>query len=209
MACNEKSTIESNVINSKEEEDYFQKGYIVLIFQKPPVNNKYKFDTGVTVHNGGMHELNYIDDRLLPRLIALKYSLSSDTVVIKTQRRIIEVEHAYRGMDKISYLFHNGDTALFTYNGLKPKAEVLNRKVLPYDVNYEMKQREIIQKDDFPALAKAKSLPRFYPIRFRDEYFKTDLERADSINKENIKEEQISGFLTSTSFAVACGLSIL
>ena len=96
-----------------------QPNKIVLILDKSPENKLYTFPNGIYTVNPG-YEIKYIDDHGIPRLLDPKTTDSQDTLVIETKRNPLEVQHAFKGLDNLSYLFHNGDSVLFTYNGLKP-----------------------------------------------------------------------------------------
>ncbi len=155
-------------------------GQIVLYLQAPPRNNSYKFANGRVTGNGSFHELSYVDDNLLTQLVPLHYAPRRDTVVILTKRAVLEVEHAYRGVDKLSYLFQKGDTVLFTYQGQKPTATILNRKALPAEVNYEILQRQVVCKDSFPATEKGLGLANlinFYPVNFKAKHAGEELRK--------------------------------
>ena len=136
---------------------------ITLIFQNAPINNRYTFKNGLKTGNGGNHEVSYVDDHYITRLEALKYN-EYDTITIKSKRETVEITLAYKGLDKLSYIFHNGDSVLFTYNSLDPRATVLNREVSDYAVNYSLKRRARIHGDGFPENVK------FFNPFFFDEF---------------------------------------
>ena len=156
------------------------KDQITLIFNRPPINNIYKFTNGISSGNGGIHEISYTDDHQILRLLPLNHERTSDTIEIKTNRTIVEVEHAYRGIDKLSFLFHNGDTAIFEYDGLTPRVLVINRKTLAFEINYDILKRSIVCKGDFTGRAKSYSPFTFYDFDFKSKDFRAELQRVEA-----------------------------
>lgn len=159
-ACSEKPLTE-------EEYSLEQKSnQVVLIFDKAPVNSHYKWPDGVVSSIFPPCEIRYIDDHHIVRNFTPKLAPEKDTLILKTEREIVEVQHAYLGIDKFSYLFENGDSVLFTYEGRKPTARVLNRVHLPWDINFELRKRALISKDSFPGILRIQS-----HFAFRDPAF--------------------------------------
>jgi thiol-disulfide isomerase/thioredoxin len=160
---------------------------VILIFEDPPVNNHYRLNERVTLKNQGNHEIEYVDDHLIVQYLPFDYVSESDTIIIDTQRDILEVQHAYRGSDKLSYLFHNGDSALFSYKEGKPIVTVTNRKTLYHDLNYEIQKREDLYQEEFPASVKYYSFLSFYDINYKN--LVTDTRRIlKKLRKEAEKE---------------------
>jgi thiol-disulfide isomerase/thioredoxin len=140
---------------------------VVLIFDKAPQNSRYTWPDGTTSLSGAPpYEIRYIDDYCVVRNFTPKLAPEKDTLILKTEREIVEVQHAYLGIDNFSYLFEKGDSVLFTYEGRKPTARVLNRTHLPWDINFELRKRALISKDSFPGVLRIQS--RF---AFRDPAF--------------------------------------
>lgn len=136
-----------------------QSGF-VLIFESIPENSRYVFPNGIITNNGDF-EIQYIDDNLLPHFISPNADSSSDTIKIISKRELIEIQHAYRGVDKLSILLINGDTALFRYVEKRPYVTILSRQTNSGDSNYEMIMRDNICDGDFPARIKYQ-----YPFAF-------------------------------------------
>lgn len=129
-------------------------GYVVIFIENAPINRVYKWPDGVTSGSYPTFELRYIDDDALAHYYLPKESLKKDTLVLYTERDRVEVQHAYNGIDVLSYLFQNGDSVLFTYEGQKPTATILNRNALTWDLNYDLRKRTLISGEDFPGLVR-------------------------------------------------------
>ena len=173
IGCN--SPNKENVLEQKPNE-------VVLIFDQCLKNSTYTWPDGVTSGHAPPFEVRYIDHRNIIRRFTPAYAPEKDTLVIKTMRNTIEVQHAYRGIDVLSYLFRNGDSVVFTYDSKKPIANVLNRKTKDYDVNYDIRKREHLTKDKFPGLVRVR--PSF---AFRDTTFKN----VKNLDERVKKAEQI------------------
>ncbi len=126
--------------------------HIVLMFDNMPVNSRYKWKAGHTSGFSPRHEIRYIDDHSIIQHLNPDYAPEKDTIVIKSTRNVLEVQHTYKGIDHLSYRFQNGDSVLFTYNGKKPFAKVLNREVSDIEVNYDINKREKLSNDYFPGM---------------------------------------------------------
>ena len=172
-----------------------QTNQIVLIFDHAPINRKYTFENGISTGNGGSYEIFYIDDYGLPRFESLIYG-QYDTIIIKSQRKNVEITHAYKGIDKLSYLFQNGDSVLFRYNGLKPWATILNRKTSEVALNYDIRQREFICGDDFPEKEKYFNPFYFYGFKFKP---KRILEEVDRVQRLALKSAKLN-FIKEMSY---------
>ena len=153
-------------------------GKIVLIFNNIPENHRYEFPTGITTNNGGF-EIYYINDDGLPQFL-IPNKKKSDTVVITTKRDIIEIEHAYRGADKLSFFFQNGDTINFRYEEKMPFASINNGSEGD-GVNFDPIVRKSVQHGDFPASIKYSS-----PFAFQ-EFPKISYEVENLKAMENFK----------------------
>ncbi|MCW5909670.1 MAG: TlpA family protein disulfide reductase [Cyclobacteriaceae bacterium] len=143
-----------------------EKNAIVLVFENMPENSRYTFATGISMNNGGF-EVQYIDDTYNTQFFtASKHSY--DTLVIPTSRKILEIRHAYRGADMLSFYFQQGDTVLFQYDRLKPIASVKNRVIRKFDTCFELMFRETLN-DEFPAMVKYQAPFAFYKVK-KDNY---------------------------------------
>lgn len=125
---------------------------VTLIFEHIPENSRYVFANGISTNNGDI-EIEYLDDNLIPKYISPNPYVI-DTFRITSHRRIIEVQHAYRGIDKLSVFLMNGDTAHFLYDEKRPQVIVTNRITNRNDTNYELIMRDIVCAGDFPATLK-------------------------------------------------------
>jgi thiol-disulfide isomerase/thioredoxin len=152
LNCNNRS-------GDKISESNAQNNSIVLIFDKIPENSKYTFPNGISTNSG--FELKYIDDDYLPQEINPNPEVV-DTVVVTTNREVLEIQHCYKGADRLQYFFQKGDTVLFQYNDKKPFVSITNRKVRKYDNNYEILIRQLVHKNDFPSTFKSR-----FPFAFQ------------------------------------------
>ncbi|MCA4896931.1 MAG: TlpA family protein disulfide reductase [Cytophagales bacterium] len=154
----------SNRSGDKVSESNPRNNSIILIFDKIPENSRYTFPNGISTNSG--YEVKYIDDDYLPQEINPNPDVI-DTVVLTTRREILEIQHCYKGADRLRYFFHRGDTVLFRYHDKKPFVSITNRSARKYDNNYEVMIRQLVQKNDCPAIVKARIPFAFH--RFTDE----------------------------------------
>lgn len=129
---------------------------IVMLFENPPINYKYTFENGAYKVNSEKHEISFFDDMGHSQKYTLNHD-QEDTIVIHVARKVVEVGHAYKGLEMWYYLFQNGDSVLFTYDGLKPTAKILNRSVSDFEINYDLERKEFLDHDDFSELSKYKN----------------------------------------------------
>lgn len=127
---------------------------IVLIFNKPVKNGFYSFPgtEGAQGRTEGGDEIQFIDDNYMRQRLAFKIGAASDTVVIQSKRDIVEVLLMYKGLDDLNYLFENGDSVIFDYDGIKPSARILNRPEASIVTNFSLYVRDSILTDDYPAV---------------------------------------------------------
>ena len=147
-------------------------GQIVLIFKNAPDNSYYIGAVGIKEKKSD-YQVSYVDDHLIRRGFNFKNATMYDTLVIKTHRNFIELSHTYKGLSSMRYLIKNGDTVLFTYQGNKPWAQVLNRKVLASEINYDYLVNERIRHDDYSAMTKYSHPPEFTknpPPSFKEQF---------------------------------------
>lgn len=128
---------------------------IVLIFNKP-VKNGFAInpETGKASHgrtNQG-DEIQIIDDNYMAHRLTFEEGAEYDTVIIKSRRDLVEMKLMYKGIDDLTYLFENGDSVLFTYEGIKPTAEILNREVPSEVVNFSLFIRDSLAFSDHLAI---------------------------------------------------------
>ena len=195
-----------NCCNSnKSTKEIIEKNQITLIFKSipPPWHSNL---TGTLTAS----EIEFIDDNYIRQHFSPDPTKGIDTLVIKTKRKFIEFRHCYKTVDKLSYLFQNGDTVMFSYQNTVPYATVKNRKTKTYDVNFDLFKRETITPYDYPAFAKFEQ-----PMVFADysngfdgadkkvfsqaiERFPSELNQEkrllDSLQKNNLISDDMSNF---------------
>lgn len=137
---------------TQEEVTFVKPNKVVLMFESMPVNTRYEWEDGHISGKNPKHEICYIDDHSIIRYLTPDYAPANDTLVISSKRNFIEVQHTYKGTDHLSYRFQNGDSVIFTYQGRKPFAKILNRDVSDVEVNYNIIKREKLSHDYFPGL---------------------------------------------------------
>ena len=133
-----------------------------------------------------------MDDHLISRGFNFTSATRYDTLVIKTHRNFVELRHTYKGLSGMEYLFKNGDSVLFTYQGNIPWAQVLNRKVLASEINYDYLVNERVLHYDYPATTKythqnyfTKTPPPSFEVQFarmKVQYEKESKEELAKIN---------------------------
>lgn len=127
-------------------------------------------------------EIAYIDDNYIPIDFIPDPELEYDTLHVRTERKLVEFRHSYKGIDELSYLFQPGDTVLFTYRDKTPLASLLNRKAKTHDINFALFKRETLYPNDYPSFEKCRS-----PIFFmeRSDNLEQELKRVEAIANEN------------------------
>lgn len=127
---------------------------IVLIFEDFPEPYLIQLnDTKGSAYTPATPELRYYDDNLIQRVIKPKTG-TTDTVRVHCNSLGIEFRHSVRGIDNFDYEFRKGDTILFTYRDKIPFAKVINRNTSEFETNYDLKHREFVSGNDYPALIK-------------------------------------------------------
>lgn len=130
---------------------------VVLIFKNPQSQANYILPTfndqpvGHLASANG-YEILTVNDQFIPTRYRFEVSVSSDTVIIKTKRDLLEIKLTYKAIDELSYYFRKGDTVVFNYDGKKPLAEIINRKENTEITNFSLSQRDSIYQDDIPAM---------------------------------------------------------
>jgi thiol-disulfide isomerase/thioredoxin len=125
---------------------------IVLIFHSTPVNKSVKLADGSRIGSGGKYEVIYVDQSSISHFINPIYGSESDTFKLYSKDDCVEVEHIYRGVDRLTYLFKRGDSVDIFYKGIKPVVRLRNRAVNFFDLNFELYLRERVYHDDFPSV---------------------------------------------------------
>lgn len=181
----------------QEKEESKQKSNIItLIFINPPNNRFYGFENGTKA--GSDFDISYIDDNTIKREVKFKRLGGNDTIRIKTKREIVDVSHVYRGIEDLSFLFHNGDSVVFNYDSLKPVPFVKNRKVLKHEIDYQLLKLKLISKNKFSASAKIKCPPGFFndfnpSIELPKEIAAEEL-ILDSLKKNNLIPKEVHDY---------------
>ena len=133
----------SEPISLPEEEP----GTITLIFGAHP-DYRHNLPDGIA---------QYVDDHFIKQ--SLRPNQEGDTLTISINRDILELTHTFPyqqeedgpvSYSRLHYVVQKGDTVRFTYDGFKPHAEVLNRDVLPYDLNYTLASWEQLYERKVP-----------------------------------------------------------
>ena len=170
---------------------------IVLIFEEPVENGFFKNpETGKRGFGRTAQgdEIQIIDDHYIEKRLSFKIGADSDTVVIDTQREIMEVRLMYKGIDDLTYLFQNGDSVLFTYEGIKPIARILNREEETAITNYSLMVRDSLVEQDFTAMTRLRnpvlkmSQQAESDLPFQEFFQKVELEAAKDLWKEYEQE---------------------
>ncbi len=123
---------------------------IVILFDQASVNFSHQLPSGSAMAIGNS-EIRYLDDNLIEQRFTPRYAPDKDTLIIKSQREWIELNHAYKGAETWSYLFQKGDTVLFTYPHKTPHATIVNRSANTYETNYNLEKINKIHQDSFSA----------------------------------------------------------
>jgi|GEM_PF-4772958 len=167
-----------------------QPGTVTIIFDAHP---SYR-------HN--LHEgiAQYVDDHFIKR--TLRPDQQGDTLTVITARDMLGLTHTFPFEEKeggptvymqLHYAIQKGDTVRFTYDGFKPHAEVLNRDVLPYDLNYDLASWEALYEQNAPVRAFMFSFV-FDPnwtVQERDENFRRHMYQVHAQDLEEISREDV------------------
>jgi len=169
---------------------------VVLIFINPPNNRFYRFENGTKAGND--FDISYIDDNTIRQEIKFKRQGGIDTIRIKTKREIMDVSHAYKGIENLSFLFHNGDSVVFNYDSLKPVLFVKNRKILKHEIDYQLLKLKLISKNKFSASAKIKCPPGFFndfsPSLELPKEMEAEELILDSLKKNNLIPKEVHDY---------------
>jgi thiol-disulfide isomerase/thioredoxin len=187
-----------------------EKNQITLIFKSTPPASHSNLTGGLVAT-----EIEFIDDNYIQQHFFPDQTKRFDTLVFKTKRKLVEFRHYYKTVDKLSYLFQNGDTVMFRYQNNTPVATVLNRKTKAYDVNFDLFKRETLTPYDYPAFVKFE-----LPMVFADysngfegvdkKVFSLAIERfpfelnqekrlLDSLQQNNLISDDMSNFFKTRS----------
>lgn len=137
---------------NKPEKAELAHNQITLIFKSPPAKWKVYREAGG--YTPAHCEINFIDDNFIPIQFFPDSEHEFDTLIIKTKRKVVEFIHSHKGIDELSYIFHNGDTVLFTYKDKTPIASVLNRRTKTHDVDFDLLKKETFYPEDYSSYAK-------------------------------------------------------
>ena len=163
---------------------------VVLIFQNcPPDISKYRFPSGATV--GFAYDIHYTDNTAVSSEIKLRKAPDSDTIIIRTKDDVLEVRHNLGFSESaFYYLFHKGDSVLFTYEENIPFITILNRETSYHADNYPFFIRKEILKNKLPAIAYYNPIwNRLFRIAAPGEFDESKL--IDNVVEEWIHEYKI------------------
>jgi len=135
--------------NSKD----IRSNQIILIFKTPPPTWKVHRKAGG--YTPARCEIDFVDDNFIPIQYLPDTEKEFDTLIIKTQREYIEFRHSYKGIDKLTYLFQNGDTVLFSYQDNTPIATLKNRESKIHDINLDLFKRKTLYHEEYPSYIKS------------------------------------------------------
>ena len=204
LCCNLISC-QNNVKHQTESKEISQ---ITLIFKSTPSPWKVYLD----YENEGpftpaREAIDYIDDNFIPRHF-VPDTLQIDTLKVKTKRKWVEFSHSYNVFDKLSYIFQNGDSVLFTYRGKNPIVSVLNRKTKVNEVNFDLNKKETLYPNDYPSFRKIQSLLFFRRHKNIEaeitlekylQEFNNEKHYLDSLKQNNLISDTIYNFYKTQS----------
>jgi thiol-disulfide isomerase/thioredoxin len=183
--------------NVKHQPDSKKINQITLIFKSTPP--PWEVNGG---HTPAREAIDYIDDNFIGRTF-VPDTLHNDTLKLKTNRKWVEFRHSYKGFDRLSYIFQNGDSVLFTYRGKNPVVSILNRKTKVNDVNFDLNKKETLYPNDYSSFRKIQSLIFF--LRHKNIEAEISLEKylqefnnekhyLDSLKQNNLISDTIYNF---------------
>jgi thiol-disulfide isomerase/thioredoxin len=160
-------------------------GQITLIFIDFPKENSLLRITKQRFINASF-DVRYLNDNLFQQRLFFDDSKSSDTIRILTNRTWVEVDHSFKGIESFSYIFHLGDTVIFSYKKHIPYAHITNRKTLYYDVNFDALKSAYISKDSITSEQKYK-----YPFVYNnlDLTNRKEIDRLKNLYLNDVKKE--------------------
>jgi len=124
---------------------------VVLIFQNcPPEINIYRWPGGG--YGVVIYDILYMDNTLISSGTKLRKAPDSDTIIIRTNDDVLELRHNFGLAQSAFYLFHKGDSVLFTYEENTPVITILNRETTYHDSNYPFFIKKEIWKNKLPAI---------------------------------------------------------
>ncbi len=172
---------------------------VVLIFNNPVKNGFYKLSDGTsTGRTNAGDEIQYIDDQFIQRRLTIDFEREWDTVVLHSKREWVEVMLMYKGTDDLSYIFKNGDTAVFNYDGIKPIGRIANREEYQKTTNFSLYLRDSVASEEYMAMDYMS-----FPLRLAHKYKKGKNEdygalwgRIKDLGAKNISNEVEKELLT-------------
>lgn len=138
--------------------------------------------------------VQYVDDHYIKQ--NLRPNQEGDTLSITTHRDFLELTHQYPYQEndngpisysQLHYILQKGDTVRFTYKRFAPHAEVLNREVLPYDLNYNLASWPQLYERNAPVRNFMFEF-QFNPDWTEEEQETNFLRHVDMINKQDLAE---------------------
>lgn len=129
---------------------------VVIFFKNPNSNSVYEIPgtDGQMVRNvlaGQGLPIEGVDDNNLVQYYGFDEHKEYDTLIIPTQREIIELKFAYKAIDRLTFYFQNGDSVFIEYKDSKPYATILNRDEAFELTNFQLLRRDSIHQVNFLA----------------------------------------------------------
>ncbi len=126
---------------------------IVLTFKNTPdIDYSFRYLNGIVVAWEGP-EIE-VCEATSTEYINLEKKQIPDSKVFAINNEYIVLRHKINYLEYHQYLLKRGDSVVFEYRNGMPFASVTNRKVLPYDLNFEQHVNLRFAKENFSPLAK-------------------------------------------------------
>ena len=130
--------------NAQAQNGSIQKS-IVLIFDSVKSYDSIKLPDGNYLSNQA--QISYINKYYQEEISTMNYKGQSDTARVYCYTDQIVIGIRYFDTDWLYCLFNAGDTIHVSYSGEFPVCSLVNRKCLPYDINYQtLKRKNFNQK---------------------------------------------------------------
>jgi len=152
----------SSCHSSAEKIEEPESNKVVLIFQDcPPDVNTFRWGSrsegGPYGSIRSSYDILYADSALsyASTRFLLKKAPYSDTITITddTHNKFIGLTHSFNFNERAYYLFHKGDTVLFTYKENIPYTTIVNRKTTFHNSNYDIFMRENVTNNRISAMS--------------------------------------------------------
>jgi thiol-disulfide isomerase/thioredoxin len=161
---------------------------IVLIFENAPINSPHSFREGNRV-GGSEGEISYTESPFKSTHFIPKYG-HLDTLVLYPKTGLTAISHIYKGLESWGSFFRPGDTAVFTYQELKPFVTLKNRQAKLYDLNLDYYLSQELYDGDLKTYSKCRH-PSIFDSRldeFRKADSKADFSQLRALNQKIMEE---------------------